>query len=246
MDAPSEFKRFHELFTGLSLKYDPAMVFDDFLEYIILYHNMDKGLKWDKRYSKAEIKTFWLMYCEWLKVMDQKLVDDKAWFDFFGVYYEAEVISKLGKQGSGQFFTPDHICDFMAEIMLDKAEEGWINDPTCGSGRCLVAAHMKAPGAFMFGQDLDRTCALMAVCNFLIHGVRGLVVWGDTLTGEVRAAWKVNEALDIVGLPLVRRISEGELGLLLEVHGESPVESTVDVHEAGPVTLDQFMKVEGK
>lgn len=44
----------------------------------------------------------------------------------------------------------------------------------------------------------------MTVCNFLIHGVNGEVVWGDGLDpADYREGWRVNSQLGITGIPTV-------------------------------------------
>lgn len=48
-----------------------------------------------------------------------------------------------------------------------------MGDPTCGSGRLLLAYHARNPGNYLIGEDINRTCCLMTVCNMLIHGCVG-------------------------------------------------------------------------
>lgn len=51
----------------------------------------------------------------------------------------------------------------------------------------------------------------MTVCNFLIHGCVGEVIWHDALSPDTYYdGWKVNETLPITGLPIVRRITKEE------------------------------------
>lgn len=60
-------------------------------------------------------------------------------------------------------------------------------------------------------EDIDRTCCLMTVCNFLIHGCVGEVIWHDSLNPDTYYdGWKVNERLAITGLPTIRRIAKEE------------------------------------
>ncbi len=53
---------------------------------------------------------------------------------------------RLNNEWNGQFFTPDHICRFMAQIvnpvdeLSDKKEPVIINEPTCGSGAMIIGA----------------------------------------------------------------------------------------------------------
>lgn len=59
-----------------------------------------------------------------------------------GIYHELN----LNNEWNGQYFTPDHICRFMAQITLPSeelsAKDGpiTINEPTCGSGTMVIGA----------------------------------------------------------------------------------------------------------
>ena len=72
MEAPSEYREFHNLMQRLTPQYGVAMVFDDLLDYIIAGFTIDKSVTWDKNYDKSEIQVFWLMYLEFLQVMEDK------------------------------------------------------------------------------------------------------------------------------------------------------------------------------
>jgi len=49
----------------------------------------------------------------------------------------------------------------------------------------------------MFAEDVDRTCCMMSVCNFLMHGVVGEVVWHNSLDpGSWFSGWRVNRNLN--------------------------------------------------
>lgn len=233
LDAPSEFKDFHNLFTSLIYKYDVSMVFDDLLDYIIRFFLKDESIPWDKRYNEDENKIFYKMMQAWIEVMNSKCISDKDWFDFFGTYYEAEVVSKLGRKGAGQFFTPPEISHLMAELLFigEKPVGQIFNDPAAGSGRCLIAKHVMAPGNYHVAQDLDNTCVKMTICNFIIHGVIGEVVWQNSLTLDWFGAWKVNEDLHLTGIPSVRTMVEEECNVMIK--GPVPV-------KAESVTLDSF------
>lgn len=83
-------------------------------------------------------------------------------------------------------------------------------DPACGSGRFLIAAHAKFPGNYCCGEDIDRTCALMTVCNFILHGVNGEVIWHDSLMPTKErfyGAWRVCPRPDLMGCPQVPKWS---------------------------------------
>lgn len=211
---PPGFENFHRLIGKLTDKHDLARVFDDWLEYIIHAHTISNAPEWDKSYSKDEIRILWEMYLEMIKVLNERLVSDKDWFDFPGTYYEPCISTPYQREKAGQFFTPPDICDLLTAINLPNTGEGRvkINDPTAGSGRCLLSAHVQRPGIYMVAEDLDHTCVLMTTVNFLVHGVDGLVVWHNTLTQDFYGAWRVNEAMAAYnGMPNCRMVSEEEI-----------------------------------
>jgi hypothetical protein len=98
-----------------------------------------------------------------------------------------------------QFFTPDPICDLMARLTdsaesregasagsADAAEMKTICDPCCGSGRLLLAAARVNRNRYFVGQDIDHRCAKITAINLALWNLYGKVVWGNTLTNEVR------------------------------------------------------------
>jgi hypothetical protein len=76
LEVPSELKSFHKLFEKLAYSHDWSRVFDDFLDYIISYNSLVPEKLESFSYSKSELKLFWELYQEWIKVMDQQLVTD--------------------------------------------------------------------------------------------------------------------------------------------------------------------------
>jgi type I restriction enzyme M protein len=65
----------------------------------------------------------------------------------------------------------------------------------------------------MVAEDIDYSCVLMCLINFLVHGVVGEVIWHDTLTQDFFGAWKVNETLNTMGFPSIRSLPEEEYNL---------------------------------
>lgn len=194
--------------------YDISRVFDDFLRYIIWAHTMPEYGKplenWP--YKPEEGKEFFGLYQALVLELQSKLFHVE-WYDIFGEIYEDLIAGKSRRDANGQFFTPPCLCDLMTELSnpKDKKITGKvISDPTSGSGRNLLAFHAKHPGNYMVAEDIDRTCAMMTVCNFILHGVVGEVIWHNTLFPDsFYGAWRVNENLNhplrkYAGLPHVR------------------------------------------
>lgn len=213
MDVPQGFETFHQLIGQLTDKHDLARVFDDWLEYIIHFCTIGDPVPWEKSYSKDETKIFWQMYLEKMKVLNHKFTSDKSWFDFPGTYYEPCVSTAYQREKAGQFFTPPDICNMLTQVNIDNRVDGRIriSDPTAGSGRCLLSAHVYRENCFMVAEDLDHTCCLMAVVNFLFHGVDGLVIWHNTINNDFYTAWRVNESMTrTMGMPHCRILSKSE------------------------------------
>lgn len=95
-------------------------------------------------------------------------------------------MDRISHGNNGQFFTPNELCQLTSRILSTTV--GYINDPTCGSGRLLLAglknAREKGYEPWLCGQDLSYTCAKMTLLNLMINQARGYVTCGDTLRYE--------------------------------------------------------------
>lgn len=175
-----------------------SRVFDDFLRYIINGFTIPgfPELK-DWKYTKAQNKVFMEMFCALIEKL-KKEIDRKGWYDPFGETYENIIASKSRRSNSGQFFTPVDICDLMTSISASEPVSGRIiSDCAAGSGRTLLSFNAKNLGNRYVAEDLDHTCAMMCVCNFLFHGMEGEVIWHDSLAPEkFFGAWRVNDGIN--------------------------------------------------
>ena len=112
----------------------------------------------------------------------------------------------LGKHFNGQFFTPSHICEFMAEITFDDgfekaiAEKGYcrVAEPACGSGamvlgivQCLKNRGYEQLGGKLYieATDIDPLCVSMAFIQLSLLGLSVKVIHGNSLTQEVFETW---------------------------------------------------------
>ena len=99
----------------------------------------------------------------------------------------------LGQHYRGQFFTPSHICEFMAEITfnenLEKAiqEKGYcrVAEPTCGSGamvlglvKCLQNRGYEKLGGKLYieATDIDELCVCMTYTQLSLLGLSVRVI----------------------------------------------------------------------
>lgn len=115
------------------------------------------------------------------------------------IYHEL----RLNNEWNGQFFTPDHICRLMAQLVNPVDElpnkEGpiLINEPTCGSGTMIIGAvwAMKRKNfdfqhkSFFVAQDIDIRCVWMAYIQLSLYGIPAVVIHGNTLTMEEWSRW---------------------------------------------------------
>jgi hypothetical protein len=103
---------------------------------------------------------------------------------------------------NGQFFSPPSVCDLMASMSdiderrdkplqsdNDDRELKTIFDPCVGSGRMLLAAAKVNRNRYFVGQDIDHRCAKIAAINLALWNLSGRIIWGNTLTNEIRRVY---------------------------------------------------------
>lgn len=221
LPLPKEFKGFYDVFSRLSYGLTDNDVFDDFLLWIMA--GFSPEIKWEpgNKYPKEKSVLFWELFRELVKGIDQTL-KEKEWCDPFGMFYETSISSHGRRASAGQFFTPGNVVDLMVKIQAEGVKESKkidelkgagirVCDPTCGSGRMLIAFHANFPGNYLYGEDIDRTCCFMTVCNMLLSGAVGEVIWHNSLDPESWfGGWRVNESLRWTGVPIVRPIEQTE------------------------------------
>lgn len=155
------------------------------------YEELVSGMEPEALSSYARM--FALLY---LAVRDH--TDDPC--DILGdIYHEL----RLNNEWNGQFFTPDHICRLMAQLinpvdeLSDKEGPILINEPTCGSGTMILGAvwAMKKKDfdfqrkSFFVAQDIDIRCVWMAYIQLSLYGIPAVVIHGNTLTMEEWSHW---------------------------------------------------------
>ena len=109
----------------------------------------------------------------------------------------------LGNDGAGQFFTPYHVSQLMARLLVgDGAEaraKGFLDimEPTCGAGGMVIAMadalrqaglnHQQAMHATCI--DIDPRCAHMTYLQLSLLHIPAVVVHGNSLSLEVWSRW---------------------------------------------------------
>ena len=178
---------FSETLLFISRRYSLFTVFDDFLTMTIAACTQNPLTKqsWYEeeymatiaKYKDTELRHEFPKALACLIMEMEERVGSSLGTDILGEFFEQHISN--GR--NGQFFTPYPICQFMAAIThTDTAPDTdsslgsplRILDPTCGSGRMLLAAHRAhGVGHEYYGIDIDRTCVKMAAINLFFNGV---------------------------------------------------------------------------
>ena len=111
-------------------------------------------------------------------------------YDLLGeIYMEAE----CGNKSTGQFFTPYHVSELCAGMLLENKitedKEITINEPSCGGGGMIIAYlnSLKKQGinyqknVKVVAQDIDWNSVYMCYTQLSLLGVKAIVCQGDTL-----------------------------------------------------------------
>jgi hypothetical protein len=161
-----------------------------------------------RRYSRPEIEVLCEMHTCVVDGLDQEVGGQlreggKPAFprcDFLGSLF---MELNLSSHWRGQFFTPYHLCEFMArmafnpEELRDKLEtESFITvmEPACGAGAMIIAfaAAMLEEGynpqqqMHVTAIDVDQTAAYMTFIQLSVLGIPATIYVGNSLSGQIR------------------------------------------------------------
>jgi len=185
----------------LAYRYSINQVFDDFLHMVVCAFSVgrmeEEYFNIAKRYTPEEMQLFAEALAEMVLIYDNESSLNGSWSDVLGNYF-GEIQSHFSASARGQFFTPDSVCNFMAQILKDNPESNeriYVNDCACGSGRTLIA-HSRTDtnqrfNTFYVAQDIDFRCVLMCVINFVMFGLSGVVIHMDTIRMNVYRGFRV-------------------------------------------------------
>lgn len=217
---PSESKKaeqeFANMFNDFMYRFSNSEVFIDFLDYCLLVFrwwdpNRDFSY-WENKYKDLYTK---------LQIMVEKLGiasenGGEGMYDALG-----DLFMELVSHGrNGQFFTPDNVCDMMAQLTYDKLENGQnILDPACGSSRMLLSAAKINRHVNLFGCDNDITCCKMSVVNFILNSLTGEIAHMDSLKMEYHRSWFCyTQNIMGVNYPMYDVIEDQEASPLWKIH----------------------------
>jgi len=145
----------------------------------------EEYLQISKQYTAEELKQLSELLYMTIEALEEKEQD------FLG---EVFTIGELTNSRSGQFFTPFHISQLMAEVAIgdtDCSKDRVIKicDPCCGAGGMLIAGAsvMKKRGinyqqdVFFHGIDIDPRCARMTFIQLSLLAVPAVIICGNAL-----------------------------------------------------------------
>lgn len=170
----------------LGRKHGLAKVFDDWLQIMVCSLSMGRKeelyFKTIKPYDRDELDLFAKAFASVIKQMTKNEL-----LDPFGDFFQEHI----SKGYNSQYFTPEPICDLMVSMTLDAMTEKKVNDPTCGSGRLLLAAARQNRKLYFVGQDISYTCCMMTLVNMCLNSMNGEVQHIDTLNLKMYTHWAV-------------------------------------------------------
>ena len=199
-------KEFMDIYKTLGFKYDYRETFFNFLKMssIAIYNAFANNQKLEDEYlstiniyNKKDQDLFPRWFAELVMLYERQ----EQPTDILGPFYENQ---NLNISHIGQFFTPTHISDFMAECIIDDGtkikkaivDKGYItfNEPTCGAGgmiisfaKALKSKHINyQKDLLVVANDISDICVYMTYIQLSLQGIPAIVCCGDTLTQEIR------------------------------------------------------------
>ncbi|MBS1684778.1 MAG: N-6 DNA methylase [Bacteroidetes bacterium] len=226
---PNWIKPFDKIFTQLTYRWDHLQIFEDFLSIAVSNFQLvpTEGLAERMRstYNEKELQLFAELFRCWVMTMHNEIKSEEwKYLDILGEYYQY-LSGKYHKGKLGQFFTPQPMVDMLTEMTIEEPtdEIQTVSDPTAGSGRMLLSAHMKLKGKMLaFAEDIDGMCCKICALNFLIHGVEGEVIQHDSLRmSDIIQGWHVNP-MRKYGAFYIQPITQEESVIMRHKAGEQP------------------------
>lgn len=221
------YKDFLKVFEQLSYKNSYSDTFSNFLDFSIYMLTPIKGKedheimqRLENTYKeKKEADQMARLFLDFTIAADN---DGEGFHDVLG-----DLFMDLVSHGrNGQFFTPQPVCDMMAQLNYgnDLKEGMAVCDPACGSGRTLLAMAKLERNLKFYGADNDSTCSKMAVLNMMLNTMQGEIAWMNSLTMEHYKSWHIKRVLvDTHYLPVLVMTGKNETGFIVrksKVEGE--------------------------
>lgn len=181
-------KQFLSLYNRLSQHESGYQIFDGLLSYFVYWLDFKRNDAHLEHYqfNPEQEKIAFDMFKLYGEIADH---NGAGLYDFWGDFY----MENYSNKHRGQFFTPQNICDMMAQMIIVPESEKRISvaDPCCGSSRMMLAAAKVTRNITAYSADIDLTCIKMTLINLAINGIRGYVAWMDTITMEIFRQYEV-------------------------------------------------------
>lgn len=163
------------------------------------------------QYNDKEIETIVKIFAE-----ITKMLEENPFQDLLGDLY---MQLDMGSAAHGQFFTPYHVSQAMAQCVFDESlirqkieEKGYItvSEPCIGGGanviaylECLHKAGINYQhDVVIVGQDLSRITALMAYIVLSLLGCQAVIKIGDTLSNPYTSFFQEVHSSDLFYTPM--------------------------------------------
>lgn len=162
--------------------------FDKFLDFCLFPFIANPTEQERKHFEECRCKK---AYVEALKLLGEL---SEGYHDSLGDMF----MENISHGSNSQFFTPEHICEFMAKITDNVGEK--IADPTCGSGRLLLKSLQNSREdnkvePTLYGCDLDHRCVKMTLLNLCLNSARGDVEWGNSLSLTIYKTYHIDRVM---------------------------------------------------
>ncbi len=200
MEKTDYIKEFIRILDKFNYRYSKWQVWNDFL-YLASVSMANLFPTAERKEREARYHEIWNKYPEELQQLLGQLLSivivaltENPKQDFLGTVYHRLQLHQVQK---GQFFTPYHISELMAEIQfagsdLDELKDKKyisVNDPACGAGALLIAYANAAKkhginyqkDVLFVAQDIDQTAALMCYIQLSLLGCPAVIIIGDSL-----------------------------------------------------------------
>ena len=129
----TDIKKFTATFDRIAHGKSPSSVFTDFLDMVICALSLgqyeEEYLLIVKKYKREEVDLFCELLAELLIVMDN---DGAGLKDALGEFYQ----QNLSNKKAGEFFTPPHVAELMAQMTMDETTRG--KEASCESSSSSV------------------------------------------------------------------------------------------------------------
>jgi type I restriction-modification system DNA methylase subunit len=217
-----DISQFEKVFEKLAFGKSESTIFDDFLD-IVIYalsgeRYEEEYLSIMKKYKREEVDLFSKLFAHMVIIMDN---DGSGLKDYLGEFFQTYIT----KGRHGQFFTPEHVCDMMAAMTMDKGTIGkTIIDPSCGSGRMLLSAAKVERHNTFYAADIDQRCCKMTAINLCLNGLAGEVAWMDSLSWEHWGGYRIFFDNKRLYLPTIEKLKaqEGYIYSKPKLNNETP------------------------